>query len=891
MNAKTLLRRLASLVLAAAVLGGLLSFPSTQADDTGFDLSGTAFTDPEVDTGIMYFWHEGMPTVSRDKNGNLIKYPVIISWKDKYYLCTDGSFRNELNETHSKQKNETQYVGIGIGSTWEYLSSDVYGYKDFERVWGDSDYYMLYTYDMSGDALISKLNLDVNSLLKYGESVSINPPANLPYVVYTDPEKDQYAIGLPTAAFGEDYWLVGRTRTWEWINTGLFGEDVSQEGHIQWGLDYEYWKADQFLDKYYQYSTTRSLYYVNYIASGTYTEGPDQHYWTVKRDKNGKYHFWTTGESDVSGMERVSGSFWKDDHRERTKAWQTANDIGRMGLYYTGSTVGVRAETIKYADWKDRKNTVENTDGFKVYYGDPNIVSFHRESFQVEKGQVVNLDGPRVIDTNCTVTVRDGGVLSCSGWVINNGQIIVEPGGMLILQGRTTATGDSQMGAITSVGVKAGQSCGRIACDGTIIVNRDCKLCCGGAYGLQLGEGAQVVNYGQIIAENLEIYSDHTIENRGDSSAVFAGWGITDSGYALTRSSIIGQDYNAKGTREKAAAVRIPKNGVYGDGADRLYVNTAGSVSYTSPAPKKGYVSGRVAWSDPGEPSVLDLPEDIPIYYDEEYGISFIKVKGMIYHYNAITSQWVNIRDGIRETYYDYRMPSRVEEYLEDSLPEGYVLTSGIVVGQKQKENLKWDPVEQVFWFYEEADETYYYYEENIEDYIHVNSFNNTYYRYNNPIAPPPNYSSSVYVPVDMYNKLPAEFSWYDEQMEETANPAGIPKVQVEGKRYYVELEGTKYYWNTQYEQFLPEDFTLKGDKPVGGITQAQVDLGWYDLSLDPTAKPKVNIDEDGYYYVLYQGNRYTWWKDYQKFFWGTPNRYMGVLVKSDVDLNGYTLP
>ena len=114
--------------------------------------------------------------------------------------------------------------------------------------------------------------------------------------------------------------------------------------------------------------------------------------------------------------------------------------------------------------------------------------------------------------------------MALNGWVINNGQILVEPGGMLILTDRETATGDYQYGAITSLGADPNSGSGRIACDGTIIVNRDCKLTCAGVYGLQLGETAQVVNYGQIIAENMEVYSDYAIENRGDSSAVFAGF-------------------------------------------------------------------------------------------------------------------------------------------------------------------------------------------------------------------------------------------------------------------------------------------------------------------------------------------------------------------------------
>ena len=885
MNGKKLLRRLSSLLLAAVTLGGLLSFPSTRADETGFDLNGTAFTEPELDTGIMYFWHEGIPSVSKDKNGNFIKYPVIISWNDRYYLCTDGSFKGELNETHTLQeKKNDHYIYIFMTSLGG-IGGDAF--DNYDRVWGDAGYYMRYLYDMSGDALLSKLNLDLNSLYKYGESVSINTPANLPYLVAAKPETDQYAIGLSQAAFGADTWLVGKTRTWEEIITGaITGWDNSQSGDVQWGLDYQYWALSQFADKNYTYSTTRSLY-GGYTK--TYTEGPDQHYWTIKKDANGKYHFWTTGESDVSGMERVSGSVGVESHANRTKEWHSANDIGRMGLYYSGSTVGVSAETVCYKDWKDRVNTVGNTDGFKVYYGDPNIVSFHKHSFEVVSGQVVNLDGPRVIDSNCTITVHSGGVLACSGWVINNGQILVEPGGLIILQGRTTATGDSQMGAITSVGLDASKSGGNgsIACDGTIIINRDCKLTCSGIYGLRLGEGAQVVNYGQIISENLEIYSDHTIENRGDSSAVFAGWGVTDSGYALTRTSIVGQTYNAKGTCQKVAAVMIPENGVYGDGADRLYVNPAGSVTYTQPSRKSGYVSGYSPKLDSYEEESEPLPATVTMYYDEEYNTSYIVEGGVIYHYDGIAGRWVNVENGGNETYFDYRMPSVVEEYQEGKLPEGYVLSSGVVVGQKQRDDLKWDHYNEVFWFTE--DERTYYYEIEVGAYIHAEIGSYTYYRYNRPVSDP-SFGAVEYIPSNMYANLPYDTVFYREGMTETANPEGLPKVQVEGSQYYVEVEGTRYYWVDSYQMFIPKKYTTENGRPVG-LTEDQVDVGWYMLDQDPNGKPKVRM-RDGIYYLVCQGGTYFWSSADQCFYNGSAERHTGdPLHKSDVDLNGYTLP
>ena len=890
MKLKKLMRRTLALMLTAAALAGPLAVPASKtAADTEFDLDGTAFTEPEYTTGIMYFWHRGLPTVAKDKGGNYIKYPVIITWAGQYYLCTDANFKNELNETHKKQeKKNGHHKYIGRSSDWNVIGGD--GYEKWDRVWGDTDYYMRYLYDMSSSALITKLDMDVSTLRTLGEAVSMSIPDGVPYLVATKPETNQYAIGLNEKAFGKDVWLVGKVRTWEWIGVHLvLRYDKEQYGDVQWGLDYQSWSADRFLDKNYVYKKDRIMYDEDSNKSYEYTEGADQHYWTIKKDSEGLYHFWTVGENEMTDWGRLSGSVGPSKNRDRTRDWFHANDVGRMSLYYSGSKIGASAETIAYTDWKDRQCTVNNTDGYTVYYGDPNIVTFHKKDFTVVSGQVVNLDGPRVID--CTVTVKDGGVLACEGWVINNGQIIVEPGGLLILTERETATGDKQYGAITSVGQDPKEPNGRIACDGTIIINRDCKLTCAGTYGLQLGEGAQVVNYGQIITENLEVYVDHAIENRGDTSAVFAGWGITDSGYALTRAQISGQSYNAKGTLQKTAVVTMPRDAVYGDGASRLYINSASTVTYdVKEKNEKGYVSGYVVPLDVQE-DAEPLPTSIPIYMDERYGVAYITAGGTVYQYDGMVGRWVNIADGGHETFYNYRMPDFVEDYLEGELPDGYILYDGRVVGQAVKEDLYYDIHAHVYWFGENLVD--YYYEEKLGAYIHVED-GNTYFRYPGDIASPPSYSSD-YIPGYLYEDLSVNFRFYTSGMQEIQAADVKPKVQKDNAGFYITVSGYRMDWSADQQMFilsegvLPEEERYDADGNLYGVSLDQVNLNGYDLS-NPNAKPKVQKDEDGYY-VMVDGKRYQWFERYGAFFNGPPHAYEGVIDKEDVDLNGYTLP
>ena len=99
-----------------------------------------------------------------------------------------------------------------------------------------------------------------------------------------------------------------------------------------------------------------------------------------------------------------------------------------------------------------------------------------------------------------------------------------------------------------------------------------------GNYGLQFGEGAQCVNYGAIVTENLNVYTDHTIENRGGSSVLVTGKTILDGGYSLMFDTVRNASYPTLGTRAATQKVTIPGNYVYGPGAYRTY-NSAATTS------------------------------------------------------------------------------------------------------------------------------------------------------------------------------------------------------------------------------------------------------------------------------------------------------------------------
>jgi len=266
-------------------------------------------------------------------------------------------------------------------------------------------------------------------------------------------------------------------------------------------------------------------------------------------------------------------------------------------------------------------------------------------------------------------------------------------------------------------------------------------------------------------------------------------------------------------------------------------------------------------------------------------------VGSVTYQYNTMVGRWVNIENGGHETFYNYRMPDFVEDYLEGELPDGYILYDGRVVGQAVKEDLYYDIHAHVYWFGENLVD--YYYEEKLGAYIHVED-GNTYFRYPGDIASPPSYSSD-YIPGYLYEDLSVNFRFYTSGMQEIQAADVKPKVHKDNAGFYITVSGYRMDWSADQQMFilsegvLPEEERYDADGNLYGVSLDQVNLNGYDLS-NPNAKPKVQKDEDGYY-VMVDGKRYQWFERYGAFFNGPPHAYEGVIDKEDVDLNGYTLP
>ena len=876
MHLKRIIRRALALALCAAALAGLGEWPALAPTAEALDVTidASSFIDPNdtKTTCYIYYWHKGIPP--RDWNfrdleregkepPSFPKYPTLLTWDGKYYLYIDEDFAATFDDRLVNEEFLDRFASGKFVATAASLGVP-HSYSQF--------------FEMNKNGLLANCSI-YQKLRETGMAVCLEEDiANLPYLTPASLwGRNQYLLGVPvvedtlldpnqyaklsgfsgSAYWGEDYvnWLVSQVDLWAYGNTSWlscgFGVLHGSAEKIT-AYDYTYMPLNQLLLKYYSSKLAKAMADQKSYFSKHFS------LWNIADNRFNRESFtWdfvhiSSNPTTVHDYDPVIISAYHSVLElmiGHTKCWSDKEVAAAKG-YDDCQLAHNKSKFIVTADKEyQAKQTSEYR--FDVYYAEPVIASIMKTSFTVEKGQVVNLDGPIVIDPGCVVTVKDGGVLSCAGWVLNRGQIMVEPGGTVIVQELENDTSSAAYGCITTTGSDPDSPYGRIACDGKMIIMRDCKVCAGGLYGLKFGEGAQVVNYGQIISENLSCKTDHTIENRGDTSAVFAGWGVTGLGYELTQEQITGQDYPGKGTLQETAAVILPKDAVYGEGASRLYVNSARSVTYSQPKPEKGYVSGFVAPLPEPEPEESYIPQELPANYivmrDPRYDVNFIEVEDVIYHYDGVVGRWVNIREDGTSRIFDYAYGGTLSD-TSALLPDGYILSDGRVVNSADKippSGIQYDVHEHVYWI-EEAEDSdsgvpYYYWEEALERWVYVDLLNK-YHLADEELGPPPNMSSD-YISSEIYGDVPAGFRRYTAGMAES-----------------------------------------------NGET----------LDYDPNEKPKVQYDPDTYpyYYIYYDAGdgsgvqQYWYNKDGSVFMLIGTYGFTGTPVDlSKVDLNGHTLP
>ena len=563
MKKKYTIKRALAGVLAAAQAFALAVWAAPETGAADFTLK-SGFTDPSVTVSTMYYWKEGKPPIVVNRDGKTegstigVEYPIIIAWDDRYYYSPSvGDIGTDINSPIARNSSEAINQD---DNNYNQPDEDEYANG---RPAGFLGPYRTY---QNGIKLLSTTGIG-QSLILNGVAASMDVPTNL-YAVPT--EEGRYALEVGK---GSNKWIVSE-HNFDCKKRG----DAGYWNSLDWYLLVRDYNKDQWIDPNYNVPVRYAMHHNVPNYSGSEDFGLNRRTWTIYAQDDGQYSIGTYGTArwDVEDWSSVGDGKheWRDTAKQYVDGliWSYTDTYISHNLGWKKNGGG--AEGIQsFGDWKrdsfgfsQAANKSEYK--FRVFYGEPNTVSFLQTDTKVQNGQVVNLDGPIVIGKSATVTVEDGGVLVVSGWVMNGGYILVKPGGMLIVQDQERLDGTHQYGVISPYEEKAASKGGRISCDGIMIVNRDCKVIGGGLYGLQFGEGAQCVNYGQLISENFEVYGDHTIENRGDVSAVYAGWGLKGGSFAMANKRIaMGASFNGQGTIESTSSVRMARNAVYGPGA------------------------------------------------------------------------------------------------------------------------------------------------------------------------------------------------------------------------------------------------------------------------------------------------------------------------------------
>ena len=575
--------------IAGAFLAAVFAFTfilPVPVSSSSFVIDDSVFGSYDIDQMTVWYWREGLPPC---EHADSTKYPVVIAWDNgKYFFTLDQTFlsREDL------LKNVRSYNGDLPVYSYEHpdlaIANGFYpavwigkgGWAGDPLHWVDGyapGYYRhVCSFPASQNGMTAKLPFDFNTLVEQGTMVSLQE-VNVPYLVPQGREgsgnsaKYKYAMGvkLPSSLQSNSrYYSADHQYAWIMMQYLFEAEKASRQEQQLYG-EVKYYHtthfAPYFTDSLTNFSTrynTDGSEVVNmysedgtqgwndyvwkfYSTAGNGTALPEGRY-AIQSDAN-----WTVGQQDIGGDWQV----WSNLMIKST-------DIIKTRLEWNGNSLRTQAN-------RDEKtyNETDSKAQFQVFYATPVVMDVINTSFTVEKGQVVNLDGPILINSNCTITVKEGGTLTVSakseangvdlGWVMNNGKIKIEKGGTLYIQ----------KGACLNKYNNKSNAGGGVISEGLVIVDEDAKLCGGGVDGLQFKNGSHVINYGAIISENFLIEKDHTIENRGDKAVVFHGKGngVTGSGYGLFMGEVTSSGFPERGTLLDTVSDNVNEipNGIY----------------------------------------------------------------------------------------------------------------------------------------------------------------------------------------------------------------------------------------------------------------------------------------------------------------------------------------
>ena len=606
MKTKHRLRRLLCLALTGLLTLSVLWPGLTASASDGLVIDDSGFSDPTIDHTTVYYWREGIPPINADNLNR--KFPVLLTWDNMYYFAVNDELAQSIANNLTKGRNGVITLG------WSG-DSDYSGYWNGSFSSDGRFPHGLYLQNLGyGSGLLSQLPiLNFDAIKQSGTTVSFTGKGlpniiplsepNMTYEEYQERAKHfspgssgsihvwYYRSILPAYALEVDmteedevpdekggYLDSGGFRVGENYLTGIRRDIYQTKGDTVIydqgnGFAYTLYPMNQYTAELMCTTNLQDSNYpfkecnFRYLEFRDYLESKDERYansvaWYVRQEGD-QYRFVTPGAYFHDKASKVEGAFIFDKDELNWLIWTDPS----LALCHSGNNFGTHGRFSADDDWMFFSNSqslnpkwkmggiTTTQHNFDCYYGEPQIMDFLQTDFVVENGQVTNLDGPIAIANDTTITVKEGGTLSISGWVVNNGHIVVEPGGTLYLQDN----------ACLNRLLDGKHTGGGVICRGLCIVGENAKLCGGGVEGLQFLAGSHVINFGAVISENFLAEQSYTVEVRDSGVVLYGkGCGVKGSGYGLYAGRVSGTSYPEKGTVETVVDIEnVAPNAIY----------------------------------------------------------------------------------------------------------------------------------------------------------------------------------------------------------------------------------------------------------------------------------------------------------------------------------------
>lgn len=590
MNKVRKTRRAKAIALAGLMaIGCFLGTIRADASDISVDPAG--HSNPEITHTYVYRWVEGLPPVNDDTLG--VKYPTLMTWDDTYYVQFTHDVANQMMYHINGNGTDSMLNGW---STNKKDSGYVNGSFDADGQYPHG--YFLQNAGYPGSKLSELKEIDFSLLTSKGSFITLEIPKCIPNVIPALKPTTYLTVGQitnnPMYAIEvdipeDDYWyyasnhigeqgtdggmrrgenyIVGMRRNMNrhWTTKEHFLGIPYTEHHVSSGWYWSLYGLNS-VTAYHLYYNAGWNDYVNFKRSD-YSFLGDISYFKTTTTISSRWHFcWYAPSVTQNGKKYYA--FWNkgsyidglphtlcDEMDDYDEAVDLSNRDAKVGLaHYSGnfeSRGNWDGDTVLNAFNKDKGKCQY---AFRCFYAEPLLMNYAQKSFTVEKGQVYNLDGPMFIGRNCTITVKDGGTLTVTGWVMNNGSIKVEKGGTLYMQD------NSSMNRFND-GTTGG---GSVIVNGLVLVGKNAKLIGGGDTGLMFNDGSHAVNYGCIASENFIVSSAYTIENRGSGFVLYGpGNGVTNSGNFTYETPLSGKTFAERGTVLSNAYAYLVSNAIY----------------------------------------------------------------------------------------------------------------------------------------------------------------------------------------------------------------------------------------------------------------------------------------------------------------------------------------